>query len=81
MAEVESRQPRAVVLDSEAVSDIDTTAADEIVKLAQELQTRGVALVFARLAPASHAALEAAGLDLRGIDYAHVAEAVAASSN
>lgn len=77
MAEVDSKALRAVVLDAEAVSDIDTTAADEIVKLAQELETRDVSLAFARLAPPAHTALTAAGLGLQGIEYAHVAEAVA----
>lgn len=77
MAEVESKQPRAVILDAEAVSDIDTTAADEIAKLAQELEARDVSLVFARLAPTARSALTTAGLEIDGIDYAHVAEAVA----
>ena len=76
MAEVESRAPRAVILDAEAVSDIDTTAADEIVKLAQELEARRISLVFARLAPPARSALTAAGMDLGDIDYAHVSEAV-----
>lgn len=76
MTEVESRTPRAVVLDAEAVSDVDTTAADEIVKLQQELEARDVHLVLARLAPSARSALVSAGLDVEDIDYAHVAEAV-----
>lgn len=78
MAEVESRRPTAIVLDAEAVSDIDTTAADEIVELAAELDSRGVALVFARLAPPARDALTAAGLDLEHIDYRRVSDAVRA---
>lgn len=80
LAEVESKRPRALVLDAEAVSDIDTTAADEIVKLTHELDAREVSLVFARLAPPARSALTAAGIDLTGIDFAHVAEAVDAYS-
>jgi high affinity sulfate transporter 1 len=76
MSEVESQAPGAVVLDAEAVSDIDTTAADEIVKLARELEDRGVSLVFARLAPQARSALNAAGMSLEANDYAHVSEAV-----
>lgn len=76
MSEVDSGAPRAVVLDAEAVSDIDTTAADEIAKIVEELEAREVSLVFARLAPPARSALIAAGLDLEGIDYAHVSEAV-----
>lgn len=76
IAEVESKPLRSVVLDAEAVSDIDTTAADEMVELAQELDARGISLVFARLAPPARSALAAAGMDLEGIDYAHVSEAV-----
>jgi sulfate permease, SulP family len=76
LAEVESRSPRVVVLDAEAVSDIDTTAADEIVKLRDELAARHVLLAFARLAPAARSALESAGLDLHGMDYFRVADAV-----
>jgi high affinity sulfate transporter 1 len=76
MSEVDAQTPVAVVLDAEAVSDIDTTAADEIVNLAQELEDRGVSLVFARLAPQARSALTAAGMSLEATDYAHVSEAV-----
>jgi SulP family sulfate permease len=77
MTEIESRTPRAVVLDTEAVSDVDTTAADEIVTLHRELEARGIHLLLARLTPSARSSLVAAGLDIEGIDYAHVAEAVA----
>ncbi len=76
MSEAQSARPVAVVVDAEAVSDIDTTAADEIEKLSQDLEARGVRLSFARLAPSARSALEAAGLDLGQIDFAHVSEAV-----
>jgi MFS superfamily sulfate permease-like transporter len=78
IAELDSRAPGAIVLDAEAVTDIDTTAADELDELAGRLDVQGVRLVFARLAPQAREALDAAGLGSGGADYAHIADAVAA---
>jgi SulP family sulfate permease len=76
MTEVEARGPRSLVLDAEAVSNIDTTAANEIAKLQDELAARDVLLVFARLVPPANSALEAADVDLEDVNYAHVTDAV-----
>ena len=76
ITEVESRSPGAVVVDAEAISDIDTTAADEIVKLGQELDSRDVVLAFARLAPAARDALDSAGFGFEGGDFRRVEDAV-----
>lgn len=76
IAEVDASQPKAVLLDAEAVTDVDTTAADELVKLSAELASQDVAFALARLQEPARQALAAAGLDLEGVDYGRVADAV-----
>ena len=78
LAEVDERNPRAVVIDAEAITDIDTTAADEIVKLADELALKDVTLVFARLEGPAKSALESGGLDMADRDFGRVERAIEA---
>jgi len=40
---------KRILLDFEAVNSVDITAADELLRLAQELEKRGVSLTFARV--------------------------------
>jgi sulfate permease, SulP family len=80
LAEVEERAPTAVIIDAEAISDVDTTASDELLKLVAELDRRGVQLVIARLTNNARTAMAAAGLDLTGGDFARVSDAVHALS-
>lgn len=75
--EVDSIGPRFVILDSEAITDIDTTAADELLKLDEELRERNVELVFARMGPKPMSDLELAGFDLSGREYPYIRDAVA----
>jgi MFS superfamily sulfate permease-like transporter len=76
--EIAGADLKAVVLDAEAVTQVDTTAADEIMKLDDELARSGVRLVFARLQPQVREAIESGGLDLQDRDYARVADALSA---
>ncbi|MEA1903296.1 MAG: sulfate permease [Actinomycetota bacterium] len=47
--EVDATSPGTIVLDAEAITDVDTTAAEELVKLVDELESRNVRFVVARL--------------------------------
>jgi SulP family sulfate permease len=80
LTEVESNQPAAIVLDAEAISDVDTTAADEMVKLGEELRRREIEFAVARLTSNARTAMLKAGVDLEGRDYARVSDAVQALS-
>lgn len=76
--EVMALEPQVIVLDAQAITQVDTTAADELLKLDNELNNQGVHMVFARLDPDVRAAVESGGLDLEGRDYPRVADAIAA---
>ncbi len=80
-AEIEAGQPTAIVIDAEAITDIDTTAADELVKLHAELASLGVVLAVARLQEPARQAMESAGLDLSDRDFARVEEAIDSLTN
>jgi len=81
LAEVDERHPRAVVIDAEAMTDIDTTAVDELVKLTDELASQDVILAFARLRDPARLALESGGLDLHERNFGHVGQAIEGLSN
>ena len=76
VAEVADRQPKAILLDAEAITDIDTTAADEMVKLNNELASRDVMFAVARLQDPARQAMMSAGLEIEDVAYIRVAEAV-----
>jgi len=78
LTEVDERSPRAVVIDAEAITDIDTTAVDELVKLSDELASRDITLVFARLEHAAGKALESGGLELEDRQFGRVEQALEA---
>jgi MFS superfamily sulfate permease-like transporter len=78
LSEVGEKRPRYVIVDAEAISDIDTTAVEELHKLQEELMRRGVTLVFARLDADSRNALIDGGVTLEGVDYGRVIDAVEA---
>ena len=44
-----SREPRWVILNCEAITDIDVTAADMLEQLDQQLNTRGINIVFVEM--------------------------------
>jgi anti-anti-sigma regulatory factor len=80
IAEVEERQPNGIVLDAEAVTDVDTTAADELVKLRDALASRNVVFVVARLQDPARQAMVSAGIDSEELAFVRLAEAVDALS-
>jgi SulP family sulfate permease len=81
IAEVDERGPRAVVIDAEAITDIDTTAVDELVKLHAELASRDVMLAFARLGDPARQALESGGLDMSDHDFGRIESAIETLAN
>jgi MFS superfamily sulfate permease-like transporter len=80
LAEVESKHPTAIVFDAEAISDVDTTAADEMAKLDEELRKREIQFAVARLTSNARTAMLKAGVDLEGRDHPRVLDAVEALS-
>jgi anti-anti-sigma regulatory factor len=76
LAEVDGGQIGAIVIDAEAITDIDTTAAEELLKLREVLASQDVILAVARLQDPARQAMEAAGLDLSDRDFARVEDAV-----
>jgi MFS superfamily sulfate permease-like transporter len=78
LAEVGKKRPHHVIVDAEAISDIDTTAVEELHKLQEELTKQGVTLAFARLDSDSRKALNDGGVALEGVDYGRVIDAVEA---
>lgn len=80
MTEVDDHAPHAVVLDAEAVGAIDTTAADMLRQLIQELRDHDIAFAIARMNPEVRRALEAADLDLKDHQYGRTEDAVVAVS-
>jgi sulfate permease, SulP family len=72
---------RWVVLDMEAVTDIDSSATQMLVELSEDLSRRGVRLVFARLKGPVAAYLTRAGVDAASVTdsvFLEVDDAVAA---
>jgi MFS superfamily sulfate permease-like transporter len=81
LAEVGEKRPGYVIVDAEAISDIDTTAVEELHKLQEELTKQGVTLVFARLDADSRNALIDGDVSLEGADFGRVIDAVEALRN
>jgi len=67
---------RAVVLDAEAVTHVDTTAAAEVSEVLRTLDERQLAFAVARLKTEPLEMLRRCGVDLSHCSYARVAEAV-----
>ena len=68
---VNSRQPRWVVLQCEAITDIDVTAADMLEQMDTQLNTRGINIVFAEMHGNVQDTLERYGL-FATLDREHV---------
>jgi SulP family sulfate permease len=72
---------RTVVVNAEAIYDIDMTGLDMLTRLLDDLQSRGVDLTFARVKAGTRKLMKASGLEARigsaGF-YLHVESAVAA---
>jgi len=78
LEEVELNAPSAIVLDAEAITDIDTTAEDEMTKLIDELTRNDIRFAVARLDPDLQARLQRSGIDLNGREFSHLSDAVEA---
>ena len=70
--------PRWIVIAAEPVTDVDTTAADVLTDLDEELNRRGISLVFAELKDPVRAKIERYGLT-RTIDPGHFFPTVGAA--
>ena len=68
---VNSRQPRWVVLQCEAITDIDVTAADMLEQIDTQLNTRGINIVFVEMHGNVQEVLERYGL-FATLDREHV---------
>ena len=75
---VRTSQPRWVVVQCEAMTDIDVTAADMLERLDNELNRRGVHLVFVELRSRLHELVESYGL-LDTLDEAHFYDSIDAA--
>jgi SulP family sulfate permease len=72
-------KPRVLILDLEAVEEIDTTGVDALTRLHHTLSTRGVDVALARAHRAVRDALEREGvIELIGSDHVYVTLAAAA---
>jgi len=76
LAAVEAQQPSLVVIDAESITHVDTTAADELDVLLDELTEQGVDVRFARLARTVADTLSRCGVDLDGRVSNRVRDAV-----
>ena len=77
---IEAHDIHAVVIDAEAITQIDTTAASELGELIEAMDERGVNYAFARLRRDVSDLLRRCGVDVTGHEYRRVADAVDALS-
>ena len=77
---VDTGQPSLVVIDAEPITHVDTTAAEELDALLDELEEHGVEVRFARLERSVADTLLRCGVDLGDRVYNRVSDAVADSS-
>ena len=73
---VDASEPAVVVIDAESITHVDTTAADELEKLLDELADRAVEVRFARLEHSVADALLRCGVDVSDRSYARIGDAV-----
>ena len=77
---VEAEAPTLVVIDAEPITHIDTTAAEELDGLIDELEQRGIEVRFARLEHSVADTLRRCGVELGDRVHDRVSDAVAISS-
>jgi anti-anti-sigma regulatory factor len=73
---IEARDVYAVVIDAEAITQIDTTAATELGELIDAMDERDVRYAFARLRHDVSDLLRRCGVDVTTHEYRRVADAV-----
>lgn len=77
---VDVGEPSVVVIDAEAITHIDTTAAEQLDLLLDELDERGIEVRFARLERTVADTLTLCGVDLGDRTYNRLSDAVEAPS-
>ena len=77
---VDTEHPSLVIIDAEPITHVDTTAAEELDALLDELEQHGVVVRFARLERSVADTLRRCGVDLGDRVYNRVSDAVADSS-
>ena len=73
---VDAESPSLVVLDAEPITHVDTTAAEELERLIDELEQRGVEVRVARVERSVANTLRRCGVDLSDRTYNRVSDAV-----
>ena len=77
---VEAESPSLVVIDAESISHVDTTAAEELDGLIDELEQRGIDVRFARLEHSVADTLRRCDIELADRIYNRVGDAVTTES-
>jgi SulP family sulfate permease len=81
LAAVDAEDPAVVIIDAEPITHVDTTAAEELDRLFDELEKRGVDVRFARLQRSVADTLSRCGVDLGDRIYNRVSDAVGDSTD
>jgi SulP family sulfate permease len=77
---VDAENPSVVIIDAEPITHVDTTAAEELDRLLDELEQRGIEVRFARLQRSVADTLSRCGVDLGDRTYDRVSDAVGDSA-
>lgn len=79
LAAADAHEPATIVIDAESISHVDTTAAEELDRLLDELDAGDIEVRFARLERPVAATLTRCGVELGDRVYNRVSDAVGAS--
>ena len=80
LAAADAQQPSTIVIDAESITHVDTTAAEELDRLLDELHQRGIEVRFARLERSVADTLRRCDVELGDRVYNRVSDAVVASN-
>jgi high affinity sulfate transporter 1 len=80
LAAADAQQPSTIVIDAESITHVDTTAAEELDRLLDELERRGIEVRFARLERSVADTLHRCDVELGDRVYNRISDAVDASS-
>mgnify|MGYP001817642635 CR=1 FL=1 len=79
LAAADAQQPSTIVIDAESITHVDTTAAEELDRLLDELDGRGIDVRFARLERSVADTLRRCEVDLGDRVYNRISDAVASA--
>ena len=79
LAAADAQQPSTIVIDAESITHVDTTAAEELDRLLDELDSRGIDVRFARLERSVADTLRRCEVDLGDRGYNRISDAVASA--